>query len=230
MIAYQNVEAECIRPHYMRGRYVPLPRIWGKYEACRGRYIQLLPCLTCFGSRLCNNPFPWWWLVFLRECVACPAAFLLLDFYDQYRLWFLPLRVRAGIRSLDRSLVLGIGGNYNELISLLDPTDQFNYNAVRIQWIRTQQVFNPADRSLGRRTPLAGDYVFYHPWEQNFISEVPATALRDGEHVIPLGHLRGYIMTDGFFNAHELLNPIVNDDTGLGRTIGGELLLLENAA
>lgn len=187
----------------MRGRYVPLPRIWADYEVCQGCYIELPPSITYIGSRLCNNSFSGWWSVFLTEWVACAAAFLVLEVYDQYRLWFLPPSVRTSIRALYLSVILGGGGIQNEVISLLDAMDQVHWNAVPIPWIRRQQGTNPSNRSPGCRTPLAGDYVFFYPWEQTFITKVQAAALQDAERAVPLGHPRGYVMTDGYYHPHE---------------------------
>ncbi|CAN8076692.1 unnamed protein product [Agarophyton chilense] len=161
-VPYQNTEINRISPFYEFGRYAPLPGWWSSVEVCRGCYVELPPVVSYLGSYFIEDPHSGLWSVVLTEWAVRAAAYILWEAYDQYRLWYLPPRLRGYIRQLDLQLPLGGVNNADEAQELIDIIGRVNWAVVPARQSGRGQEAGRADRSPGRRTPLAGDFIFFN--------------------------------------------------------------------
>ena len=108
-----------------RSRYVAVPDGWYHYEVPHGLAVELPWVVTYLGTRL-FSPTSGVWTVFYTEWCAQVAAALLWDTYDNCRIFWIPPAVRAGIRAVDLTEVLGSPDNYQDVLRFLTVIDQVN--------------------------------------------------------------------------------------------------------
>ncbi|PXF47025.1 hypothetical protein BWQ96_03215 [Gracilariopsis chorda] len=178
-VPYQNTEIERIAARHRRGRYVTLPEWWSSLEVCWGCFVELPPVLTYLGSSMLWDPRSGLWSVVVSEWAVRVAAYILAEAYDQYRLWYIQPRVRAGIRSLDLLVPLGAEANVEEMLSLLDYIEGVDWTAVPLANAQRNHSRSGSGPGLGPNTPLAGDYIFFDPWDFRELTRAEAESYRD---------------------------------------------------
>ena len=95
-----------------------VPEGWAQYEVARNCNVELPPVLPYKTSRLLDGRFGWR-VVAYTEHAAKEATFILMDVYDNLRLWWLPAALIEGIRRLPLLQILGNRANVQELHRLL---------------------------------------------------------------------------------------------------------------
>jgi len=106
-------------------RCVPIPYFFDQVEVFQGFWAEMglmLTYLVIYWTDLEH----WLWVIFLTEWATKVAANVLGEAYDTYCLWYLPLALRAYIRSLDLSVPLCAGRTNQEVHLLVDIVDDIN--------------------------------------------------------------------------------------------------------
>lgn len=103
------------------------------------------------------------WVVIYTEFVANVACFVLWEFYDTYRLWW-----------LSRTRVLGCQADVDELLIILRLIESIHFSRKDGSWTRRGNF--SSDHSPGREG-LGAHFVYFDPWQKARISEAEAIAL-----------------------------------------------------
>lgn len=211
-VPYQNTEVERIAARHRHGRYVRLPEWWSFSEVCWGCYVELPPVLTYLGSAMVWDPRSGVWSVLVTKWAVRVAAYILAEVYDKYRLCYIQPRVWAAIRRLDMRVPLGGEENAEEMLALLDHIESVDWATVPFENSQRQHAHSGSGPGLGRNTPLAGDTIFFDPWDFREITGAEAEEFRDIPREIPEGHPRGYVDADDYHRLYVGGDPMVDND------------------
>lgn len=187
------VEVEAIANEARKGRYVAIPSHFRECETPHGFFADLPPVLTYLGSKLIGKPHSGVWCIFYTEWIAKVASILLWECYDSFRLFWVPPKIRNGIRELHLTQVLGNPHNEIEVRSLVEVIDNVDWASVPSA-NRCRGESAKVDLSPGRRGE-AGDFIWYDPWTRCAITGDAAKALRHDRRVMPEGHPTGFVYT-----------------------------------
>ncbi|PXF45075.1 hypothetical protein BWQ96_05177 [Gracilariopsis chorda] len=158
------------------------------------------------------DPRPGFWSVVVTECAVCTASYILAEAYDPYRLWYIQPRVRAAIRRLDMRVPLGGVANAEEMLSLLDFLEGVNWDEVPIDNSQRRLHHNGSGPGLGRNTALAGDYIFFDPWEYRELTREEAEDYRNAPRMVPPDHPRGFVDLDDYYRSYIGGDPMVDNE------------------
>lgn len=133
-------------------------------EPCRRCYIQLPPVFTYLGLYLLTDPQAGMWSLLITEWAVRTAANLLVEAYDQYRVWYIQKCVRAAIRHLDMRVPLAGVANREEVAGLLDYIDSFHWDEVSLgQSGRHDGCSGGSGSGVGNNARL-GDFINFDQW------------------------------------------------------------------
>ena len=119
LIPYWAPQAVSMNRAARRNAFVNPTAFWDSIQLPAGCLVELPTVVSHTLSRIRNRNSGWWVVVY-TEYTARAAAFILSEVYDSLILWYVPPALRALIRSLDLSWVLGNESNVEELGGLLD--------------------------------------------------------------------------------------------------------------
>ena len=199
LVSYHNVEIDAIRINKRARLYVPVPSQWRLIEAPEGLRVEMAPCVAYRGCEIINNPRECGlWRVLYTEYIVKVAVAWLWEQYDSYRMFFLPMRAVTLMRSLDLSQTLGSSANASELNALLDIMSSVDWDNPEIvpfeQNARTRIQPNFAP---GRRHATCGDWVYFNPWDQSFITKDDAAYFCENPFEIPENQPIGHFFWEG---------------------------------
>ena len=196
LVPYHMLEIGNIIGSARRTRYVSIPADWINWEVPHGLAVELPWVVTYLGVHLALTPSSGLWVVFLSEWCAQVAMALLWDTYDNFRLFWLPPVVIAGIRAVNLAQVLGSPANYRELLHLLREIDQINWSEVD-----PSNGTKPSgvDCSPTCREDQGGAFIWYDPWSKTRVTRDRAAHLRNNRRRLPVNHPKGYSFAP---NAH----------------------------
>ena len=90
------------------------------------------------------------------------AVWVLWDFYDSYRLWYVPPSLRADMRAVTLGGVLASRANEAELHRLLTTIEGIDWSGAVFRYTKpTDTAYDDSNRAA------PGDFVWYDPWKQD---------------------------------------------------------------
>ena len=171
-----------------RMRYVPVLPGFEALEVPHGLAVETPWVVTYLGLHMRHPSWPLW-TVFYTEWCAHVAAALVWDCYDNCRLFWIPPALRAHLRNIDLSQVLGGPANYQELLRLVRFIDQKNWDLV--------------DPTLGNKGPdgdlsptcrgEGGTFMWFDPWKGTEVTRNHAAQVRKNRPTMPRGHPVGLV-------------------------------------
>ena len=208
------IEIDCVSVRARASRYVTVPGHWPEVESPKGCFVELPPVVTYLGTHLINDPFSGGWVILYSEWTARFGAHVLWEVYDPYRLWFVPSKMRAMIRLLDLSKVLGSRSSYAELLGLFDVVNHVDWPKVSENNRRSGNRLR--DDSPGR-SGRGGYYIFYDPRMRTEITEAKSEQLMEDHPDMPPRYPTGYVFEPPMpvFDVDTDMNAGLEDD---GRT------------
>lgn len=214
-IPYQCVTVFSMKDSYFRKAFCGLPNHWRTIEVPMSCAVES-PMIFSYRARQLMDPQSGWWVVAYTEFAVKTAAFILMEVYDNFRLWSLSPDMIGAIRSLDLTRALGCVENVRECLALLDVIEGTNYEALPSSW-RNRGTRFVESRSPGRCGPGA-DWVYFDPWARRKVWRDEAESLmRARPRDIPDGHPMGwdFSVVPGGWRAPEV-------DTGMTEGAAGE--------
>lgn len=194
MVPYQCVAQFELHGEALRERCVAVTPRWTRVEVPRGCNVELPPIFSYKSSVMQDDPDSGWWVVAYTQHVAKTASFILMDAYDQYRLWALSSDMIRFLRELDLLPVLGNEGNVAELLGFLSIIESTEWERVdsrnRLRGVKGDQL----SYSPGRVGP-GGDFVGYDPWRKVRVSHEERSKLVRVSRPRPAGHPVGWDFT-----------------------------------
>ena len=121
------------------------------------------------------------------EHAAKTAVFILMDVYDNLRLWWLPAALIEGIRRLSLLQILGNNANVQELHRLLRVIETTEFEKLPPSWRHRTRRKDGKELSADRRGPGA-DWVYYDPWHRKKVDEETAMKIAFTPILMPENH------------------------------------------
>ena len=132
-----------------------VPEGWAQVKVARNCNVELPPVLTYKTSRLLDRRSGWLVVAYTKHA-AKTAVFILMDVYDNLRLWRLPTALIEGIRRLPLLLILGNRANVQELLRILRVIETTELDKLPATWRHRTRRKDGKEFSPGRRAVLTG--------------------------------------------------------------------------
>ena len=195
-IPYQCLATFNLAPEFFRRAFCELTRFWSRIECPRGCNVEL-PMVFTYKMRELMDPDSGWWVVAYTEMAVKTACFVLMDVYDNYRLWSLSPHMIDCMKQLDLSVSLGNAASVADFTRLLDVIEGTKFSESPSAWTLRGDVEQNASSTRSRRgwgrQGGGADFVYYDPWNRTKISSEQAQVLLRGERrPIPDGHPVGW--------------------------------------
>jgi len=188
LVPYQSQTQHCVKSTVKAVAYPRATVGVSRIEPPLGCNTEMPSVVSYKGSALID-PRSGYWMVFYTEKAAKTAAFIMLDAYDNYRLWNVSQRMIGFLRKLNLVPILGNQVNVDEFYYMLDLVEQTNFRRLPRHW-----------RSNAKRRGAAryvfADFMYYDPYSRDCITESEYRTLRNQPRPIrPAGYPTGFDFT-----------------------------------
>jgi len=128
-----------------------------------------LPSVCTYKFEDLMDPQCRWWVVYNTEKAAKTAAVIMMDAYDNYRLWIVSERMCGFLKKLNMKPILGSDANVTEFASMLELIEATNFRRLPSSW---------RSNAKRRGNQPGADFMYYDPHKGECITEGEYRVLR----------------------------------------------------